>query len=119
MRSPQKSEELVEPARHGVKLIGASEMPFTEQRRPVAGSPQTIRHRDFTERQTYLVMGRGRFGVELMAEPLRVTTRQQSCSGGTTIWTTDVSVGEPDSAFGQRVDVRRGDVLAAVDADVR
>src|SRR5688500_6026838 len=118
MRTPQKSEELVKPALQGVKFI-APEMPFTNQRRPVTGSPQKIRHRSFPEGQTYFAMGRCRFGVELMAEPLRVTTRQQPCPGGTAIRAADVGVGEANSASGQRVDVRCGDVLAAVDADVR
>ena len=94
-------------------------MPFAKQRRPVTSSLQTIGHCGFTERQAEITMGWRQIKVELMAEPLRIATRHQSCPGGTTVRAADIGVGEADSTFGQCVDVWRGDVLASVDANIR
>src|SRR5678815_4811810 len=116
----QKSVELVEATRHRMKLLAASEMPFAEECRPVAVGLQTIRNRGFTQRQSNIHVGGGSFQrVELVTEPLLVTTRQQTGPSRAAVGAADIGIGEVDSARGQRIDVRRGNVLTPVDTDIR
>ena len=53
-----------------------------------------------------------------MAEPLLVAAGHQAGPGGAAIRPADVAAGAADAVLGQRIEVRRGNVLAAVDADV-
>jgi len=71
----QESEELIEAARHRMKFVTESKMPFANQRCPVTGGLQTICHYGFTERQAEITIGLRHIKVELMAKPLRITTR--------------------------------------------
>src|ERR1700752_1275015 len=93
-------------------------MPFAKQRRGITGSLQTICHCGFTERQAEMTGGRRSIKIELMAEPLGITTRYQSCFSGTAVRATDISVGKADSTFGQSINVWGRDVLASVDTNI-
>ena len=56
--------------------------------------------------------------IELMAEPRLIAARQQAGTRRRTIRAGDVTARAADAGVGQRVDIRRGDVRAAVHADV-
>jgi hypothetical protein len=58
-----------------MKFVTESKMPFANQRRPVTSSLKTICHSGFTERQAEITIVWSNIQVELMAEPLRITTR--------------------------------------------
>ena len=52
--------------------------------------------------------------VELVTEPRRIAPGEQARSRRTAIGRGDVSLSKSNSVLGERVDVRRGDVLAPV-----
>src|SRR4029453_10397516 len=56
--------------------------------------------------------------VELMAEPCLVAAGVQASPRGAAVGTRDVALRAANAAFGDGVDVRRRNVLAALDADV-
>ena len=114
MLAAEEPKELVEAARHRMKLLTSAEMPLAEEGSPVASRPQSIRKSRFTQRQPEL---QG-FGVEFMSEPLLVAPGQQPGARRTAIRTGDIRIGKADSASRQRVDVRCRNVLAAVHADI-
>jgi hypothetical protein len=70
----QESEELVEAARHRMKFVTESKMPFANQRRPVTSSLKTICDSGFIEREAEINKVWRHIKVELMAEPLLITT---------------------------------------------
>jgi hypothetical protein len=53
-----------------------------------------------------------------MPEPLLISARQQTCPGWRTIRSRYVTIREPHPTGRELVEMRRGDVLAAVKADV-
>jgi hypothetical protein len=115
MLAAEEPEELVEASRHGMKLLACAKMPLAEDSSPVAGRPQPIRKSRFTQWQAELAP---RADVEFMPEPLWVAPGQQSGARRAAIRTGDIRIGEADSSLCQRVDARRRNVLAAVNADI-
>ena len=63
-------------------------------------------------------MGRERAAEILDGEAMLVTAADEGCAGGSAERAVCVAVGEPDSGFGDPVDVGGGNVFAAVAADV-
>ena len=98
-------------------MLGRSEMPLAEERGPISGRLEPIGHGRLAQRQSAVGPGIGAH-VDLVAEPLLIAAGQQSGSRRAAVGTGDVAVGESNPGSRQRVDVRRGNVLAAVHADV-
>jgi hypothetical protein len=63
-------------------------------------------------------LGRERASEIFNGEPVLVTAADESRAGGSAERAVCVAVGEPDSGFGDPVDVGGGNVFAAVAADV-
>jgi hypothetical protein len=117
MLSGEKSEELVKATRHRMKTLRRSEVPFTEQRRPITGRLEAIRKRGLRERKTSHV-AHWSVGIEFVPKPLRISAGHQAGPCGAAVWTTHIRVGESDSAGREGVDVGRWNVLASMDADI-
>jgi hypothetical protein len=122
VRAAEEAEELVEAALLRVELRGGAEVPLADQPGGVAGGLQTVGQRRLRCRQAgaallaLLPLAPG--GVEFVAEALLVAAGQQAGAGRRTVRARDVAVGEPRPGLGQRVEVRRRHVLAAVEAHV-
>jgi hypothetical protein len=115
VRPAEEAEELVEPAPLRVPGGGVAEVPLADQPRDVPGGAEAVGEGRFRERQTDLRAGTG---VELVAEPRLVAAGEHPGPGRRAVRAGHVAVGEPGAGLRQRVEVRRGDVAAAVDADV-
>ena len=91
------------------------QMPLAHQAGDVAGRFQAIGQGGLGDGQPLGAAAR----IELVAEAVLVAAGQQPRAGRRAVGPGYVSVGEPHAGSGQRVQVRRGDILAAVEAHVR
>ncbi len=100
-------------------MVLLTQMPLTHQARGVAGRFQTIGERLLGQGQPLampaLVEQRR---IELMPKPLLVATREQPSPRGAAIGTRDIAIAAPDAVTSQRVDVRCGNLPAAMEADI-
>src|SRR4029450_12001795 len=119
MGTLEETVEFVKSTPHRMKSSRGSQMPFTKQGRSIAGGLQAISDRCFVHRKACLAMDFQSTDVEFMSESLRIATGHQSGPGGTAIGTGDVRISEPYASRRQGIDIRCGDVFAAVDTDVR
>ena len=85
MGAAQEPEELVEPPALRVKPGRAAQMPLADDSGHIASRLEAIGNRRLRKRQAD-VLGVCCPGVELMAEPLLVSARQETGSSGAAIW---------------------------------
>ena len=76
VRPPKKPKELLEAPAQWVVLLAHPQVPFPEECGAITGCLEAVRDRRFLEREAELPMLYSQ--VEFVAEPLRVTTRQES-----------------------------------------
>jgi hypothetical protein len=74
MGTPEETVELVESTLHRMKSSRGSQMPFTKQRRSLAGGLQAISDRHFVHWEAGLTMDFQRTDVEFVSESLRIAT---------------------------------------------
>src|SRR5262249_34899662 len=98
-----------------MKLLGRAEVPLTDETGDVPGGLESIGDSGLAERQAAVPP---RSGVELVAEPLLVAAGHQPGARRRAIRPGDVAAGEPDAGFRQRVEIRSGNVLAALNTGI-
>ncbi len=113
VRAAEEAEELVEAALLRVHFRQRAEVPLADQAGGVAGGLEPVGEGRLGQRQALAAAG-----IELVAEAGLVAAGQQPGARRRAIRPGHVAVGEPHAGGGQRVEVRRGDVLAAVEAHV-
>ena len=91
------------------------QMPLAHHAGDIAGRFQAIGQGGFGDGQPLVAAAR----IELVAEAVLVAAGQQARAGRRAVGSGYISVGEPHAGGGQRIQVRRGDILAAVEAYVR
>src|SRR5438128_1381161 len=118
MRPAEEAKILLKAAAHRVELPLAAEVPLADHAGGVASLFEALSERRFREWQADVLAFRRRAGVELMAEPLLIAACHQAGPRRAAIRPRDVTVGAADAVLCDRVDVGRGNVLAALDADI-
>src|SRR5262245_26343219 len=104
--------ELIEAALGRAKLLVEAEVPLADDAGRVAEPFEDIRDGAFRERQAEL----GPLAVELMPVARLISARHQAGPRRTAVRPGDIALREADAVPGDRVDVRRRDVLAALEA---
>ncbi len=116
----QIAVEIVEAAMGGEVLRLIAEVPLAQRGGGVALFAEQVAEGFFMHVDAVGRLARGRIGVNhpLQAVALLVAAGQQSRPGRSADRAAGIGLGEPHAVAGQRVDVRRGDVLRPIDADV-
>ena len=90
-----------------------AQVPFADHAGDVAGFFQVVGQRGFCERKSVNAAR-----VILMAKARLLAAGEQACAGRRAVGAGDVAVSEAHARSGEGVEVRGGDVFAAVEADV-
>jgi hypothetical protein len=117
VRAAEEAVELVEAPAQRMKFLVRAKVPLADHAGAVAGGLELLRQRRLGQWQAKLFL-RHLARIELMAEASLVTARQQPRARRAAIWPADVAAGETHAVLGERIQMRRGDVLAAVRAHV-
>ena len=88
-------------------------MPLTDEARFIASAPQAIGDGLFADRHSVLTIR-----IELMPETLLISTGEQARPRRRTIRSRHVAIRKPHATGRELVEMRRGDVLTAVKANV-
>jgi hypothetical protein len=115
----EEAEGVGEAARVRMEAGGRAEVPLADGAGGVAGVRQQPGQQRLGDGQSDLGVFGQIGGVGLVAEALLVAAGEKPGAGGAAVGVGHVAVREADAVFGERVDVRRRDVGAAVEADVR
>ena len=114
VRAAEKTIELVEAALGRAHGRFGAKVPFANDAGGVAGGFEALGDGRFGQRHS-LRAG----GIELVSEAVLVAAREQGGARRRAIRPGHVAAGEADARRGEGVEVRRGDVLAAMKAHVR
>ena len=115
VRAPQEPEELVEPPLQGMELGSGAQVPLADRPGRVARGLQAVRQRRFLKGERFV----GRPLVTPHAEPLLIPPGQQARPSRAAPRSGHVPVREPHPAGREGVQVRRRDVLDAVETHIR
>src|SRR2546427_9599577 len=116
MSAAEEAKIFLKPAAHGMELPLAAEVPLANHARRVATVFESLSERGFGQRQADIFAFRRRAGIELVSEALLIAAGHQAGPRRTAIRSGDVTVSATDAVFGYRVDVRRRNIFAAVNA---
>ena len=110
----QKSEKFIKPAPLRVHCRQAAKVPFADQTGGIAAGLEARGEGGFAQRQA-VAAG---VHVEFVAEALLVAAGHQARAGRRAVGAADVAIGEAHARGGQPVELRGGNVLAALEAGV-
>ena len=113
----EESEVLIEPAPRWVKPRRHPLVPLADEPRHISGGLEPVRQGCFRQGQADIDVI-GFTGIELVPEPLLISARQEPGPGRTAIRARDIAVRAAHAVFGQRVDVRSGNVGASLKTHV-
>ena len=112
---PEKAEKFIEAPALRLHLRQFAQMPLAHRSGDVARGLEPIGQSRFAQGQALLPA----VGIELMAEALLIAARQQARPARRTIRPRHIAVREAYTRSCQRIEVGRGDILAALEAHVR
>src|SRR6266568_146408 len=93
-------------------------MPLADLTGRVAGIGEDVGNGDFAGRQSGYVVVRIVDGIILVAEAMLIPAGHESGARGTAEWVRDAGIGETHAGLGETIDVRSGEVFAALETDV-
>ena len=115
VRAAEETEELIEAALPGMVVGRGAKVPLADQGGAVPGGLEAVG-------QGFLGEGQALLGavawIELVAEAGLVFAGEQSGAGGGAVGAADIAAGAAGAGFGQSIEMRGGDVGAAMEADI-